>query len=68
MSQSNHILTFMRERGSITAIEALNHCDCFRLSARIHDLKEEGHKIESNMVKTMSGKMVAEYKLIKERT
>ena len=45
-SQKQMILEFLRAHGSITPMDALNHCKrCFRLSARIKELREEGHKI-----------------------
>lgn len=48
----------------ITAIEALNDVGCFRLGARIWDLKAEGYEIESELVTTMTGKRIARYRLV----
>ena len=41
MNQCTQIKKYMEEHGSITQIEAANNeeINCFRLSARIHDLR-----------------------------
>lgn len=62
-SQNKLILAYLEEGKSLTAIDALMMFDCFRLSARILNLKKEGHKIITTMVKTNSGKQVAKYTL-----
>ena len=50
ISQNQKILKYMRtHRKGITPMDALKFCGCFRLSARIHDLKEEGHNIYKTM-------------------
>ena len=51
MSQNEQILDYLEKGNSITAIEALDLFDCFRLSARIGNLKDAGHKIKSVLVK-----------------
>lgn len=61
-SQNNAILRFMKSGHGITPIEALALCGCFRLSARIYDLREIGHKIKTEMVE-INGKRVARYYL-----
>lgn len=43
-SQNDKILQFMRTHGSISQRDAVRF-GCYRLSARIHDLKQEGHLI-----------------------
>jgi len=50
MGQLEAILEYMRKNGSITPLEALHHCGCFRLGARIFDLKDMGVPIETVMV------------------
>ena len=42
--QTQRILRYMEEHGSISQKEAIE-LGCYRLSARIHDLKREGHSI-----------------------
>ena len=45
-SQKQLILEFMRAHGSITPEDAINHCKrCFRLAARIAELRAEGYNI-----------------------
>ena len=51
------------ERGdALTPIDALRGCGCFRLGARIWDLRREGMGIGKRMVKTGGGACVAEYR------
>lgn len=52
------------ERGrSITPIQALEQFQCFRLSARINDLRNAGYNIKTLPHKTATGKTVAKYRL-----
>lgn len=60
-SQAKRILAYMQEGHRITPIEALKLFGCFRLGARIADLKEGGHDIKSEFVKTDNGKHVKAY-------
>jgi helix-turn-helix protein len=63
VTQADQILQHLRSGKHITPLEALNRFGCFRLGARIYDLKEAGHAIESRMVTLASGKKVASYHL-----
>jgi hypothetical protein len=47
----------------VTPLIALRRFGCFRLGARIYDLKQKGYAIESRMVETSRGskKYVKEY-------
>lgn len=47
MTQKQTVLEHLRKRGSITAYEAIMDHNVFRLSARIHELIQEGHPIEA---------------------
>lgn len=60
VSQCNSILEYMQDNGSITPMEALEHIGCFRLSARIHNLRKSGWIIETNSIKR-NGKRFAKY-------
>lgn len=62
MSQCDDILSHLKS-APISAIEALNSYGCFRLAARIKDLREQGHEIETRDLTLPSGKTVAEYYL-----
>ncbi len=62
MSQAKQILKHLQEGNTITPLEALNKFGCFRLGARIWDLKKKGHRIEPRMIES-EGKHYAEYRL-----
>ena len=64
-TQTAQILAHLKTGRSITPIDALNRYGCFRLGARIYDLKQDGHNIYREMVETDSGKRVACYTLVK---
>lgn len=70
LSQNDKILKYLQTHKSINQLEACYELSCFRLSARIADLKERGHNIKTTMVtrKNSEGHTVnyAEYSLVKE--
>jgi len=49
MTQSERILMYLQENGSITPLDALREIGCMRLGARIYDLKRRGIAIERTM-------------------
>ena len=59
MTQCEQILEHL-QGGPITPITALNMYGCFRLAARINDLRAEGHKIKTE-TGTRNGKRYAIY-------
>ncbi len=61
LSQTNQIYMSLINGHKITALQALRRFDCLRLGARIFELREQGHLIESRLIKTKSGKHVAQY-------
>lgn len=61
-SQEKQILDYMKKGYAITPIEALDLCGCFRLSARIADLRKKGNLIKTDLV-NRNGKRVASYSL-----
>lgn len=63
MTQANNILQHMKAAGSITALDALSLYGCFRLAARIKDLRDAGHNIVTHNV-TINDKTIAQYQLI----
>ena len=67
METQNKLIAQHLESGhTITALEALHRFGCFRLSARIWDLRKRGLDIESRRRKITSDgkqKYVVEYKL-----
>lgn len=64
MSQTQDILESLRQ-GPITPLEALDRHGCFRLAARIVELRQAGHQVVTNRV-TRDGKTFAEYVLTLE--
>lgn len=68
-SQKRLILAHLRQFGSIEPLTALREYGCYRLGARIADLREEGHPIKTDIIQSRSritGNMVrfAKYSLI----
>ena len=63
MSQNHAILSHLK-RKPITPIEALENYGCFRLAARINDLRGSGHKITTDIIER-GEKRFAQYRLIK---
>lgn len=51
MTQSEKIMNYMERYGSITQIDALREFGCMRLASRISDLRRDGIRIKSEMVK-----------------
>ena len=45
MTQTQRILMYLRDTGSITAMDAIREFSCTRLAARIGDLRKAGYKI-----------------------
>lgn len=46
--QTERIVEYMEKFGSISQLEAVRDIGCYRLSARIADLKAEGYEIEDD--------------------
>lgn len=67
MTQEAWILSALQQ-GPITAIDALNGCGCFRLAARIKDLRDAGHNINTTTLDLPSGKRVAQYSITNAQT
>lgn len=62
-TQAGRILAYLRAGNRITALDALERFGCFRLAARIHELRREGWNVQERTVETRGGKRVAEYSL-----
>lgn len=61
VTQREAIYEFIKRKGTITPMEALMHIGCFRLSARILELRNAGHKITTEK-ETDNGKTYARYR------
>jgi len=64
-SQEDKILEYLKQGYTLSPLDALNRFGCFRLGARIFDLRKQGHDIRSKNVRR-NGKTFAEYYLVKE--
>jgi len=62
-TQNQTILEMLREGRQVTQIDALQRVGCFRLAARIFDLRNQGHNILTVPIHTGTGKYIASYKL-----
>jgi hypothetical protein len=60
-SQNKAIKAHLKKGNSITAMQALKQFGCFRLAARIKNLKDEGMSIQKIMMKNTEGKRIAIY-------
>ena len=68
-SQNERILKYLQtHRRGITPLTALEKFGCMRLSGRIHDLREQGYMISTNLVEVENryGEIsrVAQYRLL----
>lgn len=62
-SQTDRILEYMLAGNSITPLEALERFKCFRLGARIADIKARGYLVYSEFVTGDNGKKFKKYYL-----
>lgn len=60
MTQNELVLDYMERGHKITPLRALEKFGCFRLSARIYDLKQQGHTISDKLV-TVRNKTFSQY-------
>lgn len=63
MSQTQQILQALKSGDKITQMDALQRFGCFRLGARILEIRQMGHSVSSRMVDAGNGKRVAEYSM-----
>ena len=64
MSQKADILAALKRGETLTAMDALTRFGCFRLAARICELRQEGWGIASDDLRLPSGKIVTSYWLL----
>lgn len=62
-TQKGQILNWMKQRRGIDGMRALRLFGCWRLPARISELRKEGHAIRKQNVKLANGKTIARYRL-----
>jgi len=61
MTHNKLILSHIKTFKTITPMEALKFFGCYRLAARIFDLREAGHKITTTRFETETGSRPAKY-------
>lgn len=49
MSQKSAILRALKKRQALTPLDALHRWGCFRLAARVAELRQEGHSIHTQL-------------------
>ena len=65
MAQNKEILSYLLKGGKLTAIDALHKFNTLRLSARILNLRDEGHDIKTQFVTLKkSKKRIASYSIV----
>ena len=64
MTQNQKIANYLNKGKAITPIEALNKFSCFRLAARISDLRNDGMLIKTKIISTKKGANIASYSII----
>ena len=65
-TQRANILAHLRAGKSITQLQALHLYGCFRLSAIVFRLREQGFIIRTERIKIRKGTFVGRYELIRE--
>ena len=65
-SQNKRILAYLRTGRKLTALDALYTFGCFRLGARIYDLRRRGEAIESRMIEITSPAVYSGKKRVKQ--
>lgn len=62
MSQADQIAGHLRKGKTVTSVEALEQWGCFRLAARISDLRAQGMNILTETIER-NGKKFARYRM-----
>ena len=61
MTQNDMILNHLKSGRPITPLQALSEFGCFRLAARIWELREDGHDVKMKRVLVKKNTTVARY-------
>ena len=61
--QNAQILSHLKRGKEITPMEALNEYGCFRLAARVYELRDNGWPIECERRSMENGKVIGVYSL-----
>ncbi len=49
MSQNRDILRYLKKGKQLSPMQALERFECFRLAARVKNLRDAGHQIQTTM-------------------
>ena len=63
MSQNKQIADYLNTGKKLTTLDALTKFGCFRLAARISDLRNDGMNITTKIITLDNKKQVAQYSL-----
>ena len=66
VSHNAAILSALKDGSKLTPLSILKRFGCLRASARIYDLRGQGHTINTELVKLSNGKHVAQYSINKD--
>ena len=68
-AQEAQILAALKRGEALTPMDALRRFGCFRLGARIFDLRRKGHPVTTDMITDeATNKRFAEYRMKKDTT
>ena len=62
-SQTDMILEYLLEGNKLTALDALDKFHCFRLGARIWDIRQMGYEVVKQTITTQNGARIAVYSI-----
>lgn len=66
--QNLMVLTWLKSGRELTPLDALNTFGCFRLSARIYDLRKDGWPIECERRAVTNDKVIGVYRMTTEES
>ena len=67
-SQYEQIKEYLEDGNKITGLDALRKFGCYRLSAVIFKLRQNGYPIETHDKKVKKGNIIAEYEMTYDKT
>ena len=67
-SQYEQIKKYLEDGNKITGLDALRKFGCYRLSAVIFKLRQNGYPIETHDKKVKKGTIIAEYEMTYDKT
>ena len=50
MTDKERVLDYLKQNKTITPLQALSEFGCYRLGARIWDLRRDGHRIDTEII------------------